>query len=223
MLHKVFGGDKIYKEPRQKIKRVKFDQFKMKEGESITQYSERIKQSVSAIRASRGKIDDDTIINKVLRSLLPIYAIRVSAIKEIRCNRVNNLTLDTLVGRLTNFELDNFDKCAPTSSNFESAFKVKLALRRKGGNSKRKQVDSEEENESDEDLEVLEDILAKREAKGKGKFRGKIPLICFSCEEVGHIAPRCPKKEDKYEERFKKFKDKKYFKSYKDYKHCKRF
>ena len=130
----------------------------------------------------------------------------------MRCNLGNDLTLDTLVGRITSFELENFDNYAPTSSNFESTFKEKLTLGRKGGNSKIKKVNSEVEEESDEDLKVIEVVLAKRAARGKGNFRGKIPLIFFSCEEVGHIAARCLIKEDKDEKRFNKFKGKKYLK-----------
>ena len=79
----------------------------MKEDEDITKYSERIKKCVSAIRAARGKIEDETMLSKVLRTLLPIYAIRVSAIQEMRCT--TDVTLDALVGRLTALELDNFD------------------------------------------------------------------------------------------------------------------
>ena len=45
-----------------------------------------------------------------------------------------------------------------------------------------------------------------------------IPLICFSCEEVGHIAARCPNREDKDEKKHSKFKGKKDFKNFKDYK-----
>ena len=50
------------------------------------------------------------------------------------------------------------------------------------------------------------------------KYKGKIPLIYFSCEEVGHIAARCPNKEGKEEKKYEKYKGKKHFKSYKDYK-----
>lgn len=85
-------------------------------------------------------------------------------------------------------------------------------------NSKGKQVDSEEEDGTNEDLEFIEALLAKRVSKGKGKFRGEITLICFSCEEVGHITTRCPNKEDKDKKRNNRFKGKKEFKKYKDYK-----
>ena len=105
------------------------------------------------------------------------------------------------MGRLTSFELNNFDNFSPTSSNLESSFKAKWTFGRKGGKSKGKQVDNDEENGLDEDLEVIEALLAKRVSKGKGKFKGKVPLICFSCEEVGHIVARCSNKEDNYERR----------------------
>lgn len=119
-----------------KILRGKFDRMKMKEGENIVQYSERIKKSVSAIRSIGGRITNEIVVSKVLITLLPIYAIRVSKILEMRCNPKNNITLDALMGRLSAFELDNFGNHAPTSRNFESAFKARLTLGRKGGNSK---------------------------------------------------------------------------------------
>ena len=120
------------------------------------------------------------------------------------------------MGRLTTFELDNFDNYAPTSSNFESTFKAKLTLGRKEGNSKGKQIYSEEEDDADENLEIIEALLAKRVSKGKGKFKGKIPWIFFSCEEVDHIVVRFPNKEDKDEKINNRFKFKKDFKNYKD-------
>ena len=40
----------------------------------------------------------------------------------------------------------------------------------------------------------MEALLARRFHKGKGKFKGKLPIICFNCNEVGHITTRCPQK-----------------------------
>ena len=59
--------------------------MRMREDENITKYVERIKASISAIKASGGKIEDETFISKFFRTLLPFYAIRVSAIQERRC------------------------------------------------------------------------------------------------------------------------------------------
>ena len=72
------------------------------------------------------------MVRKVLKTLLPIYAIRFSAIQEMRCDPKNDITLDALVGILIAFELDNFDNYVPTSKNIESAFEAKLSLKKKG-------------------------------------------------------------------------------------------
>ena len=83
--------------------------MRMEEGENIAQYVARIKQVVSAIRGATSHIDDDIVLSKVLRTLLPIYAIRVSTIQELRCIPGNDLTLEGLVDRVTSFELSNYD------------------------------------------------------------------------------------------------------------------
>ena len=72
----------------------------MREDENIAKYVERIKESVSTIKASGGKIEEETIISKVLRTLLPIYAIRVSAIQERRCEENHKINLDVIVGMI---------------------------------------------------------------------------------------------------------------------------
>ena len=78
--------------------------MKMREDENIEKSVERIKASVSAIKAYGGDIKEETIVSKVLKTLLPIYVIRVSTIQEMRCDPNNKLNLDALVGRLTAFK-----------------------------------------------------------------------------------------------------------------------
>ena len=67
------------------------------------------------------------MLSKVLRTLLPIYAIIVSAIQELRCILGNDHTLEGLVGRLTTLELYNFDNYK--LENIESTFNTKLSLK----------------------------------------------------------------------------------------------
>ena len=101
--------------------------MRMEEGENIAQYASRIKEVVSAIRSEIGVLDDETVIRKVLRTLLPIYAIRVLAIQELRCIPGNKLNLEGIVGMLTAFELSNFDNYR--TENLETTFKAKLLLK----------------------------------------------------------------------------------------------
>ena len=128
--------------------------MRMREDENIAKYVERIKASVSAIRASGGKIEEETVISKVLRILLPIYVIIVSSIQERRCEENHKINLDAIVGRLTTFELDNFDNYVLASKNIESAFEAKLSLKEKGKKINDIQLESEEESEKifDNDL-----------------------------------------------------------------------
>ena len=136
----------------------------------------------------------------------------------MRCDPNSNITLDALVGRLTTFELDNNDNNVPSSKGIESTFEDNILLKKRSRKSKANQLESEGEIEEsfDSDLEVVEALLARKYSKGRGKYKGKIPLICFSCEEVGHVVARCPNREDKDEKKSNKYKGKKEFKNYKN-------
>ena len=196
-LSDIYGGDqKVQREKRESLRGM-YDDMRMEEGENIAQYVSRIKEVVGAIRSATGNLDDEIVIRKFLRTFLPIYAIRVSTIQELRCILGNKLTLEGIVGRLTTFELSNFDNYKP--KNLEFSLKAKLLLKdteeMKPKKKKRKiKYASSDSCIDEEDVEQLEALLTKRFHRGKGKFKGKLPIICFNCNEVGHIAVRCPQK-----------------------------
>ena len=101
---------------------------------------------------------------------------------------------------------------------YESSFEAKLSLKEKINKSKANQLGSKEESEesSNSDLEVVDALLAKKYSKGRGKYKGKNPLIYFSCELIGHIATKCPNRENKDKKKINKYKGKKEFKNYKE-------
>ena len=159
-----------------------------------------------------GQLDDDTVNSKFLRTFLPIYAIRVSSIQELRCVPGNSLSLEGIIGRLTAFELSNFDNYRP--DNVESSFKAKLSLKDtkkvKSKKERKKKYVSSDSSTDEEDVEQLEALLARRFHRGKGKFKGKLPIVCFNYNEVGHIATRCTHKKKDYKEgrKYKDYKNK---------------
>ena len=87
----------------------------MLDSETIYQYCIRVKYVVNAIRGANGIIEDENMVRKFLRTLLFKYDIRFSTIQELRCIPGNVITLEGLVGRLTNFELYNFENVSSKS------------------------------------------------------------------------------------------------------------
>ena len=116
------------------------------------------------------------MIRKVLRTLLLIYVIRVFTIQELRCTSSNILTLESVIGRLTNFEISNFDNY--TLATIESSFKSQLILRKR----KDKHVKSDSDTFYNE-LDELEALIAKIFGRGRGKYKGKLPIIYFFVQQ----------------------------------------
>lgn len=61
-------------------------------------------------------------------------------------------------------------------------------------------------------MDEPETLLARRLSRGKGKYKGKLPLICFKCNEVGHFAAKYPNrntsdKNDKKNFKYRKNRD----------------
>ena len=96
---------------------------------------------------------------------------------ERRCEENYMITLDVIVGRLTTFELENYDIYVLASKNIESAFEAKISLKEKGNKIKDIQSESEEESKEsfDSDLEVVQTFLARKYSRGRGKYKGKAP------------------------------------------------
>ena len=100
-LSDIYGGDQNVQRAKRESLRGKFDDMRMEEHQNAAQYGARVKEVVSAIRCLGGTLDEDTVNSKYLRTFLAIYAIRVSAIQELRCVPGNNLSLEGIIGRLT--------------------------------------------------------------------------------------------------------------------------
>ena len=82
-----------------------------------------------------------------------------------------------MVGRLTAFELSNFDNYKVGS--IESPFKDKVSLKEPNEKKKKKKIKyvSNDNDIDKEDVDQLEALLERRFHRGKGKFKGKLPII----------------------------------------------
>ncbi|GLJ10682.1 hypothetical protein SUGI_0132960 [Cryptomeria japonica] len=108
-LENIYGGDEHVKQAKEESLRGKFEDMQMVEDETIQQYGIRIKTIVGHIKSAGGKMEDSTVISKVLRSLLLVYAIRVVSIQELRSIDKTKVSLDSIIAKLTTYELNSFD------------------------------------------------------------------------------------------------------------------
>jgi hypothetical protein len=121
------------------------------------------------MKALGEKIEEPSLVHKILRSLPDRFNPRVSAIEEL--NDLKTLEFDQLLGTLTTYEM-RIVKDKPTSR--EESFKA----------------DKNEDSEPNE----IEEKFVKRLKKGLGKYKVKLPFKCFNYVKIGHFANKCPHK-----------------------------
>jgi hypothetical protein len=121
------------------------------------------------MKALGEKIEEPSLVQKILRSLPDRFNPKVSAIEEL--NDIKTLSFDQLLGMLTAYEMRIVtDK----TTSREVSFKA----------------DKNEDCEPDE----IEAKFVRRLKKGSGKYQGKLPFKCFNCGKICHFANKCPHK-----------------------------
>jgi hypothetical protein len=90
----------------------------MKEDETVGKYFLRVEEMVNAMKALGEKIEEPSLVQKILRSLPDKFNPKVSAIEELY--DLKTLQFDQLLGTLTAYEM-RIVKDKPTSR--EASFK----------------------------------------------------------------------------------------------------
>jgi hypothetical protein len=101
--------------------------------------------------------------------------------------------MDELHGTLTTYEMRTEQENPVTK---EETFKTFKKSKKKG---KQKEKSDSNNNDISEDDEEVANFF-RRLKKGIDKYRGKLPLICFNCDEIGHFSNKCPHKKRKRNE-----------------------
>jgi hypothetical protein len=181
-----YEGNEKVKGAKLQTYRLKFEQLKMNEDETISKYFLRVEELVNAMKGLGETFDDSLLVQKILRSLPDKFNPKVSAIEEL--NDLKTLSIDQLLGTLTAYEMRiNRDK----SSTREASFK--------------------EDKNTDSEFDDIEETFVRILTKGSGKYQGKLPFKCFNCGKIGHFSSKCPhQKKDQNSDDEKKYKYKKY-------------
>jgi hypothetical protein len=181
-----YEGNEKVKDAKLQTYRVQFEKLQMKEDETIGKYFLRVEELVNAMKALGEKIEESSLVQKILRSLPDRFNPKVSAIEEL--NDIQTLAFDQLLGMLTAYEMRIVtDK----TTSREASFKA----------------DKNEDCEPNE----IEAKFVRRLKKGSGKYQGKLPFKCFNYGKIGHFANKCPhKKHDQKSEDEEKHKSRRF-------------
>jgi hypothetical protein len=102
---------------------------------------------------------------------------------------LNSISMDKLHGIFTAYEIRTGQENPDIK---EAAFKASKNSKQKG---RQKEEHSSNSDVSEDDKE--EANFVKRLNKGTdGRYRGKIPLICFNCDGIVHFSNKCPYKKN---------------------------
>lgn len=160
--------------------------------ENIRAYNQRINEAVSGIRNNGGEILEEDIMDKLLTTLTSNYENKISILEETM-QFSQDFKRETLISKIYAFEISRLK----TEPKGETTFK---AL----GHGKKSHISSNNEKEEfDEELGKIIAMIAKREKKGKGKYEGKLPFKCFSCNKIGHFSSKCPTRVNKFRSDYK--------------------
>jgi hypothetical protein len=103
------------------------------------------------------------------------------------------LSIDELHGILTTYEMrTKHDNPVIKEATFKASKKTN------NKDKKNPKSDCSCNDDSEEDEEV--DNFVRRLKPGTGKYKAKLPLICFNCDGVGHFSNKCPYKKKKINE-----------------------
>lgn len=78
-----YEGDNMVKKAKLQGFRIKFESLSMHHDEDIAKYFQRIYEFVNTIRGLDEKLDEDVVVQKVLRSLRKKFNPKVSAIEKM--------------------------------------------------------------------------------------------------------------------------------------------
>jgi hypothetical protein len=181
-----YEGNEKVKDAKIQTYRLQFEQLKMKEDESIRKYFLRVEEQANVMIGLGEKIEDVSLVQKILRYLPDRFNLKVFIIEEL--NDLKSMSIDQLLGTLTTYEM-RIGKDKPTSR--EASFKA----------------DKNEDSEPDE----IEAKIVRRLKKGSGKYQGKFPFKCVNYVKISHFAYKFPhKKHDHNSEGEKKYTHKRF-------------
>jgi hypothetical protein len=194
-LRNIYEGDTKVKAAKLQNYRGQFEQLKMKEDENIATYFLRVDETVNAIIGLGEEIEESVIVQKVLRSLPMRFNPKISTLEER--SDLKSISMDELHGIFTTYEMRTEQENPDVK---EAAFKASKRSKQK----KKQQEEYSNNSDVSEDDEEVVNFVKRLNKRTNSRYRGKIPLICFNCDGIGHFANKCSHKKKRNDEGYSK-------------------
>jgi hypothetical protein len=120
---------------------------------------------------------------------------KISSLEER--SDLDSISMDELHGIFIAYEMRTEQENPDVK---EAAFKASKRSKKKK-KEQEEYISSSDALDDDEDVDNFIKILNKGT---NGRYRGKIPLICFNCDGIGHFANKCPHKKKRNGEGYSK-------------------
>ncbi|XP_062098641.1 uncharacterized protein LOC133804500 isoform X2 [Humulus lupulus] len=199
ILQTQFEGIADVKRTRLTILQTKFDELRMLESETLSEFYEKLSDIANEFFALGEKLDESVLVRKIVRALLDRFDTKLLAMKEAK--DFGKMNVEELMGSLRTFELNqqikqNDKPKPPTDKDKCIAFKI----------SEKEYFDSEEEDEIALLVRNFQKFIKKVSNKNKKNFskfyRGntsskpfvsnnKNGIQCRECKGFGHPIRMC--------------------------------
>ncbi|CAM8969337.1 unnamed protein product [Rhodiola kirilowii] len=204
ILQTAFEGTDKVRNSRIQAVTTKFEEMKMKESESIAEYNTRVLELSNEASALGKPIDEDRLVSKVLRSLPPRFAMKVTAIEEM--HDISKLKLDELTGSLRTYKVNhNFQigevkgialkvDWAEDKSEADCSTEQLAMMAQNFGRMVRK-INRRGPEQGQSSSTVFRNWKTDRSRSSDSRLdssdRRKEEIQCHECRRFGHIASQC--------------------------------
>ncbi|KAJ0865267.1 putative RNA-directed DNA polymerase [Helianthus annuus] len=173
LLQTEYQGDSKVKTVKLQSLRREFETLQMKDAEAVADFLSRVMKIVNQKRAYGEAVTDQSVVEKVLRSLTPRWDHVVTAIEESK--DLSTLSFDQLMGSLQAHE-------ARVNRGMEISEEEKVFQTMSGG----------EDNRMGS-FRGRGRGVSRGRGRGRGRFggRGRGSIQCYNCNRFGHVRAEC--------------------------------
>ncbi|CAM8937397.1 unnamed protein product [Rhodiola kirilowii] len=204
ILQTAFEGTDKVRNSRMQAVTTKFEEMKMKEDESISEYNTRVLELSNEASALGKPIDEERLASKILRSLPPRFAMKVTAIEEM--HDITKLKLDELMGSLRTYEINrDFQtsnvkgialKADMTEDKLDTGGTTdQLAMMAQNFGRMVRKINRRSPEQGQPSSTTFRNWKSGRprssDSRQDSSDKGKEEIQCHECRGFGHIASQC--------------------------------